>query len=141
MLALAGMDVSRMRSGVLAQAVREGDASVEAIVRGAARWLGAAVGMCVNVMGPDMVVLGGGLVEAMPVLFCEEVDAEARRQDPRVKEVVISMAGVHEVMMVAVSDGTLSADVRPLIRFNVVPNTCIRGASDTGIACRQRWMT
>jgi glucokinase len=79
LLALAGMDVSRMRSGVLAQAVREGDASVEAIVRGAARWLGAAVGMCVNVMGPDMVVLGGGLVEAMPVLFCEEVDAEARR--------------------------------------------------------------
>jgi TldD protein len=47
------------------------------------------------------------------------VDAEARRQDSRVSEVVVSLAGVHEVMMVAVSDGTLSADVRPLIRFNV----------------------
>jgi TldD protein len=47
------------------------------------------------------------------------VDAEARRQDPRVKEVVVSLAGVYEVVMVAVSDGTLSADVRPLIRFNV----------------------
>ena len=31
----------------------------------------------------------------------------------------MSLAGVHEVMMVAVSDGTLAADVRPLIRFNV----------------------
>jgi len=53
------------------------------------------------------------------VVLLQQVDAEARRQDPRVKEVVVSLAGVHEVMMVAVSDGTLSADVRPLIRFNV----------------------
>ena len=53
------------------------------------------------------------------VALLKQVDAEARRQDPRVREVVVSMAGVHEVMMVAVSDGTLSADVRPLIRFNV----------------------
>jgi TldD protein len=53
------------------------------------------------------------------VALLKLVDTEARRQDPRVKEVVVSLAGVHEVMMVAVSDGTLSADVRPLIRFNV----------------------
>jgi TldD protein len=53
------------------------------------------------------------------VALLRQVDAEARRQDPRVREVVVSLAGVHEVMMVAVSDGTLSADVRPLIRFNV----------------------
>jgi TldD protein len=53
------------------------------------------------------------------VALLKQVDAEARRQDPRVREVIVSMAGVHEVMMVAVSDGTLSADVRPLIRFNV----------------------
>ncbi|MGD2055469.1 MAG: metalloprotease TldD [Gammaproteobacteria bacterium] len=53
------------------------------------------------------------------VRLLRAVDTEARRQDPRVKEVVVSMAGVHEVVMVAVSDGTLSADVRPLIRFNV----------------------
>jgi TldD protein len=53
------------------------------------------------------------------VELLRKVDAEARRQDPRVSEVVVSLAGVHEVMMVAVSDGTLSADVRPLIRFNV----------------------
>ena len=53
------------------------------------------------------------------VQLLRNVDVEARRQDPRVSEVVVSLAGVHEVMMVAVSDGTLSADVRPLIRFNV----------------------
>ncbi|MEN8108787.1 MAG: metalloprotease TldD, partial [Pseudomonadota bacterium] len=53
------------------------------------------------------------------VALLKKVDAEARRQDPRVREVIVSLAGVHEVMMVAVSDGTLSADVRPLVRFNV----------------------
>jgi len=47
------------------------------------------------------------------------IDAEARAADPRVKEVVVSLAGVHEVMLVAVSDGTLAADVRPLVRCNV----------------------
>ncbi len=48
-----------------------------------------------------------------------QLDAEARRQDPRVKEVVVSLAGVYEVILVAVSDGTLAADVRPLVRCNV----------------------
>jgi len=49
----------------------------------------------------------------------KQLDAEARAQDPRVKEVVVSLAATHEVVMVAVSDGTLAADVRPLVRCNV----------------------
>lgn len=53
------------------------------------------------------------------VSLLRQLDQEARRQDPRVKEVVVSLAGVHEVMMVAVSDGTLAGDVRPLVRCNV----------------------
>ena len=53
------------------------------------------------------------------VALLKGIDAEARQQDPRVKEVIVSLAGVHEVMMVAVSDGTLAADVRPLVRCNV----------------------
>ncbi len=53
------------------------------------------------------------------VALLKQLDAEARQQDPRVKEVIVSLAGVHEVVMVAVSDGTLAADVRPLVRCNV----------------------
>jgi len=53
------------------------------------------------------------------VTLLKQLDAEARQQDPRVSEVIVSLAGVHEVMMVAVSDGTLAADVRPLVRCNV----------------------
>jgi len=53
------------------------------------------------------------------VALLQQLDAEARAQDARVKEVIVSLAGVHEIMMVAVSDGTLAADVRPLVRCNV----------------------
>jgi len=49
----------------------------------------------------------------------KQVDAEARKQDPRIKQVIASLVGVHEVILVASSDGTLNADVRPLVRMNV----------------------
>jgi TldD protein len=47
------------------------------------------------------------------------IDAETRRIDPRVKQVMASLAAVHEVILVAASDGTFAADVRPLVRINV----------------------
>ena len=53
------------------------------------------------------------------ISLLRELDAEARRQDPRIKQVVVSLAGSHEVVLVAASDGTLAADVRPLVRMNV----------------------
>ncbi|NIP73851.1 MAG: metalloprotease TldD [Gammaproteobacteria bacterium] len=59
------------------------------------------------------------LGEVQKVELMEAVDAEARRQDPRVKQVIVSLAGVNEVVLVANSDGRLAADVRPLVRMNV----------------------
>ena len=53
------------------------------------------------------------------VKLMERVDTEARRLDPRVKQVMVGMAAVQDVVLVASSDGTLAADVRPLVRFNV----------------------
>lgn len=49
----------------------------------------------------------------------KQVDTEARKQDPRIKQVIVSLVGVHEIVLVASSDGTLNADVRPLVRMNV----------------------
>ncbi|HET7922446.1 MAG TPA: metalloprotease TldD [Gammaproteobacteria bacterium] len=48
-----------------------------------------------------------------------QVDAEARRLDPRIKQVMVSLSGVQDTVLIAASDGTLAADVRPLVRFNV----------------------
>ena len=47
------------------------------------------------------------------------VDAEARAQDPRVGQVIVSLAGEHDRVLVAAADGRLAADVRPLVRLNV----------------------
>ncbi len=61
----------------------------------------------------------GTLPEQDKVALLESLDAEARKQDPRVKQVMVSLAGVYDVVLVAASDGTLAADVRPLVRVNV----------------------
>lgn len=59
------------------------------------------------------------LSEQEKVQLLQQMDEEARRQDPRVKQVVISLAGVHEVVLVAASDGTMAGDIRPLVRLSV----------------------
>ncbi len=59
------------------------------------------------------------LSENERVKLLEAVDAEARRQDPRVKQVIVSLAGEFSQVLIAASDGTLSGDVRPLVRLNV----------------------
>jgi len=53
------------------------------------------------------------------VAWLERVDRETRRIDPRIVHVTASVTAVHEVILVATSDGELAADVRPLVRFNV----------------------
>ncbi|MGH8176045.1 MAG: metalloprotease TldD [Steroidobacter sp.] len=59
-----------------------------------------------------------GLNDADKVRLLEQVDVEARR-DPRVKQVMASLSASHEVVLVMASDGTIGADVRPLVRMNV----------------------
>lgn len=53
------------------------------------------------------------------VRLLERVEQEARRQDPRVDEVMTSLVAVHDVVLVARNDGKLIADIRPLVRLNV----------------------
>ncbi len=59
------------------------------------------------------------LAAADKVAWLERVDREARRLDPRIVHVSASVVAVHEVVLIATSDGQLAADVRPLVRFNV----------------------
>jgi TldD protein len=48
-----------------------------------------------------------------------EIDAHARALDPRVSQVMASLLSQQRQVLVAGSDGTLVADVRPLVRLNV----------------------
>ena len=59
------------------------------------------------------------LPDEAKVKLLERVEREARAQDPRVKQVMASLASTHEVVLVVRSDGVIAGDVRPLVRLNV----------------------
>ncbi len=76
----AGTDISLIRSGVLASAIKNGDTVIERIIKRACRHLGHIIGSVVNLIDPEVVVLGGGLVEAMPELFVTHTQKHASKQ-------------------------------------------------------------
>jgi TldD protein len=60
-----------------------------------------------------------GLDNAAKIALLRELDALARSVDPRIRQVIVSLAATHDSVLVAAADGTLAADVRPLTRINV----------------------
>ena len=59
------------------------------------------------------------LPDADKVALLQRVDAEARRLDPRVQQVSASVVATQDTVLVLAADGSLAADVRPLIRLSV----------------------
>ena len=47
------------------------------------------------------------------------IDAETRKLDKRIEQVIVSLSSSQDLVLIASADGTLSADVRPLVRLNV----------------------
>jgi glucokinase len=75
----AGTDLSKIRSGALAKSIEAGDTAIERIVKEAAGYIGVAIAGTINLLSPDTVVLGGGLVEAMPKLIVGAVEKVTAR--------------------------------------------------------------
>ncbi|HET7299347.1 MAG TPA: metalloprotease TldD [Oleiagrimonas sp.] len=77
-------------------------------------------------------------VESLPnedkIAVLREVDAWARSRDPRIKQVVVSLAATLDTVLIAASDGTLAADVRPLVRLNVQVIAEQNGRREQGFA-------
>ena len=59
------------------------------------------------------------LGEADKVALLERLERIARARDPRVTHVMASLAGEHETILIARSDGLVVADVRPLVRMSI----------------------
>jgi len=59
------------------------------------------------------------LHDPMKVALLERFERQARALDPRVTQVMASLAGEYEVVLVARYDGVQAADVRPLVRLSV----------------------
>ena len=52
------------------------------------------------------------------VALLEKLEKLARAQDPRVSQVMANLSAEYDVVLIARADGTLAADVRPLVRIN-----------------------
>ncbi len=62
---ILGEDLKDLRSGDLRKAIRKGDKFTEKIIEEAAEYTGIAVANLINVLNPEVVVLGGGVIDAL----------------------------------------------------------------------------
>ena len=79
----AGTDISQIRSGAIASAVEAGDEAVVQIIEDACHNIGLGVVTVVHLLAPDVIVFGGGLIEAMSGFMLKKIEKFAR---PRILE-------------------------------------------------------
>ncbi|MGH8848755.1 MAG: metallopeptidase TldD-related protein, partial [Polaromonas sp.] len=66
------------------------------------------------------------------VKLLEKVERLAKAKDPRIVQVMAGLASEYDVVMVARADGTLAADVRPLVRLSVTVIAEQKGRREVG---------
>lgn len=77
--------------------------------------------------------------QAQKIEMLHYIDKLARASDPRVTEVTASLSGSYEQVLIAATDGTLAADIRPLIRLSIsvlVEQAGKRERASSGGGCR-----
>ncbi|MYA69055.1 ROK family glucokinase [Candidatus Poribacteria bacterium] len=72
-------DLSAIRSGVLAKAIRAKDKLTLKVFKKATKYLGIGIGSIVNFLNPEMIILGGGVVEALDDTFLDNIRAAAEK--------------------------------------------------------------
>ena len=68
------------------------------------------------------------------VQLLERAERAARARDPRVVQVMAGLASEYDVVLVARADGTLAADVRPLVRLSITVIAEQKGRREVGSA-------
>jgi glucokinase len=117
LLEAAGTDLANIRSGVLSQSIAAGDKAVEEIIRGAGRAIGRTVAGIVGLLAPEVILLGGGLVEAMPEIFIEEVTAGVDGS------VMAPFVGTYKVVAAELGDDATVTGAAAWARARVEPGT------------------
>ena len=59
------------------------------------------------------------LAEEDKISLLRRLDEQARSLDPRVEQVMVSLVGAHDVVLIMGQDGVMHGDIRPLVRLNV----------------------
>jgi glucokinase len=97
----AGTDFARIRSGLIRKSVKAGEKPVIALVNRLAHYLGIGMANCVNLFDPDVIILGGGLIEKLEseIVPIAEKSMRDHAQAHMVKnvKVLVSSLGDHSV--------------------------------------------
>ncbi|MCU0507945.1 MAG: ROK family protein [Anaerolineae bacterium] len=94
----------RMTSGILAQAYEARDPLVYEVITRAQHYLGIFIGSTINYIDPDMIVVGGGVAEALGEAYVEPVRAVAyqyamNRKDARNVKIVLAKLEDHAALL------------------------------------------
>ena len=79
LMKLTGGDLALIRSGILAEAIRRKDKLTRRVLKKATKYIGAGIGTIVNFLNPEMIVLGGGVVEALDDTFLDKIQKAAAK--------------------------------------------------------------
>ncbi len=74
----AGTDIAKIKSGVIKKAMDAGEKAVIEVVERAAWYLGVGLGSCIDIFDPDLVVIGGGLVEKLGRAYLDPIERSMR---------------------------------------------------------------
>ena len=98
LLEKAGTDIANIRSGAISDSVKKGDKVVKKIVEDACEYLAVSVATVVHLLAPDVIVFGGGLIEAMPDVMLPEIKKQAQ------KKIMPSLQDVYEIVEAELGD-------------------------------------
>ncbi len=68
------------------------------------------------------------------VELLQNIEIIAKKKDPRICQVMASLSGTYDVILIVKSDGSLVADVRPLIRLSVTSVAEQKGRREFGVS-------
>lgn len=93
-----GSNLAEIRSGVLRDAVENGDEAIKNLVIAASRHLGLGIVTMIHLLSPEVIVIGGGLAEAFPKLLVKNAEDYARSR------VMPSFNGTFKVSLAKLGD-------------------------------------
>ena len=96
---MLGDDLGDLRSGDLRKAIRRGDKFTDKVIEEAAEYIGIATANLINILNPEVVVLGGGVMEAledeMMSIIVETANDYAMAGTMKGVEIICSKLGDH----------------------------------------------
>ncbi|MFP4378312.1 MAG: ROK family protein [Spirochaetales bacterium] len=75
----AGTDIAKIKSSVIKKSIDAGENATLRSLERAAWYLGVGLGSCVDIFDPDLIVVGGGLVEKFGNIYLKPIEESMRR--------------------------------------------------------------